>query len=563
MSIKAYNRQFGDEPDGQAYRPGDHAICTYEGGLAYRLEPLEAATQLVMLGCIGASYYEDKHKQLEHAKSVWENVIDMAEHDDDAAEYLAKLISYGREKGNMKFQPVLGLVYLSTLSDKTWFRLAFPHVIKTPKDAHDFLELARKANIRKGLGRSLKSELTEYVRGLSTYHVRRYAGKLRDIVRVCHPITVPGTLADQHVTYIMRGDAGDIEELVALKTVRNDLGCGNVDAATLEAIRKYNMQLEELKPLFGTITTQQRCDVFDAMIPGLSIMALIQNLVTIERMYSSNTDECRSDGPDCSYLTPDIIGMVQSRILDVDAYRRSHMLPFTPLIASKVVHVPEWRHALEQLVDMGCAVMFDQDKLAQKRVRINVDTSGSMRGMILAGTCCGPHISLADFVGVMGSALYQAMRDNVSIWAIASGYKRVPVRTLSPVQLGQEIMSTYVGHGTYFEQCMTGNVRRDVYCSRDSNIRYVAEAAYQGEDIYILLTDGEQTDNLEKAWANARKPSEAKLIVWDVGTYARRISERKDVIYLRGYSSQMIDVVCRIIEDGTDQIEQIRQYKLG
>jgi len=173
MSVKAYNQAFGGNPNSRNYRPGRDAVATREGGLAYGLDVLEAVTQLVMLGLIGSSYYDSEKEQLKRAKQTWENAIGQASADPAAAEYLAKLVSYGREVGGMKFQPVLGLVYLSTLEDKQWFCRAFPHVIKTPKDAHDFMDLARKANIRTGLGRSIKRVLQEYINGLSTYHVRR------------------------------------------------------------------------------------------------------------------------------------------------------------------------------------------------------------------------------------------------------------------------------------------------------------------------------------------------------------------------------------------------------
>jgi hypothetical protein len=565
MSVRRFNEAFGGNPNSRNYRPGSDAVPTHEGGLAYRLDDLESVTQLVMLGLIGSSYYESEKEQLEKTKGIWAQAIALAK-DPEVAEYLAKLVSYGREVGGMKFQPVLGLVYLSTLDDKRWFQQAFPHVIKTPKDAFDFLELTRKANIRKGLGRSVKTVLCEYLRGLSTYHVRRYAGKLKDIVRVCHPATMAGSQADTHISYIMRGTPGNNSELAALNEVRENLRRGAVTQHVINAIREYNMQLEELKPFFGTITMDQRRQIFDAIIPGLSISALIKNLVTIEWTYS-RYERSIYDEPDCYYLTPDMIRLVRDRILDVDAYRRSRMLPFDPMMASKMVHVPEWKDALGELVDTSCKTMFDADKLTTKRIRINVDTSGSMHGVIMAGKYDGPNITIADFVGVMGSALYQAMPNRCSIWAIASTYRQVPVRTLSASRLGNDVMHTEVGHGTYFEQCMTGYIARsDYYGSylnpRRCEFQRCEGAAYQGEDVYVLLTDGQQADNLEKAWAEARKPAGAKLIIWDVVGYGTRISNRPDIVYLRGYSSSMMDVVRRIIEDGTNQIDQIQEYTL-
>jgi len=294
-------------------------------------------------------------------------------------------------------------------------------------------------------------------------------------------------------------------------------------------------------------------------------MSLMQNLVTIERTFSA--DRKLIDG---MYLTPAIIRMVQERLGDVEAFKRSRMLPFTPLIAAKAVHVPEWKDALKELVDEGCKAVFDSEKLAGKSLRINIDTSGSMQGRIVAGNerRGGPVLRIAEFVGVMGSALYQAMPDRCSIWAIATNYKRVPVRTISPTMLGEAVMHTDVGYGTFFEQCMTGKAITQTAWDYQTRAevavawREIPGAAYNGEDVYILLTDGMQADNLEKAWAEAKKPEGARLIIWDVEVSGTRISRRPDVIYLRGYSAEMIDVVRQILETGTDQMAQIKGYEL-
>jgi len=378
---------------------------------------------------------------------------------------------------------------------------------------------------------------------------------------VCHPAAIQGTLPDKHISYIMRGDAADILELQAMQAVRDALSKGNTSDGVIALINRFGMQLEELKSTFGGLSKSQLRDVYTAMVPRLSITALMQNLVTIEWVFSSNERDGYS-APNCGYLRH-MIGVVEERLQDVEAYKRSRVLPFTPLMAAKMTHVLEWQAALYKLVEQGCTTMFDPAKLTGKSIRINVDTSGSMRGQIMSGKLNGPNINIAEFVGVMGSALYQAMGDNCSIWAIASGYKRVPVRTLSAVGLGEEIMHTEVGHGTFFEQCITGEVRVN---SSQYDYRVftqtVPEAKYQGENVYILLTDGQQADNLEKAWAQARKPHGAKLIIWDVCDYGNRISNREDVLYLRGYSSQMIDVVRKIMEDDTDQMKIIGDYSL-
>jgi 60 kDa SS-A/Ro ribonucleoprotein len=492
--------------------------------------------------------------------------------------YVVKLLAYGRNEGGMKFQPVLGLVYLSTLEDKIYYKTAFPYVILTPKDAFDFFTLCRKSGIRQGMGSSIKAVLQDYIGSLSTYHARRYTGKLRDILRTVRPKTaVAGSYKDEIFGYIAKGKLTN-QEFIDLHTVLGNLHNNIVDQDTLTVIANRRFQLEELKSEFGNLSKESLMKVYDFMIPGLKPQALMQNLETIAWVYSSNkrptfTERKRGNRtqPDCEYLKPEMIRKVEEKLKDVKAYKRSRMLPFTPLQASKMTSVPEWKEALEWLVEEATKTMFDPEKVAGKKGRFNVDTSGSMKGRKLTNNrpdsdLYAPYLSSNEFVGIMGSALRQAFPDS-TIWAIASSYKKIPVRTTRTMKLAQEIMSTDVGYGTNFEQCITGDIHdKDSdywgYRSRSSATTHSVEAEYHGEDFYIMLTDGEATDNLEAAWARARKPKDAKLIIWHLETSDRKVSNRPDIFYLFGYSDKMVDVVRTIIETGANHVDIIKNYEL-
>ena len=202
--------------------------------------------------------------------------------------------------------------------------------------------------------------------------------------------------------------------------------------------------------------------------------------------------------PDCRHLTPEIITMVEKKLRDVEAYRRSRMLPFTPLIAAKMTSVPDWRDALMDMVDESTTTMFNPDVLKDLKIRINIDTSWSMRGTKLTNNNQpkkkslwsrsvgqrGPAIYANELAGILGAAIYKNANKDSSIWAVATDYKQVPVKTLKPFELSKEIMKTDVGWGTYFEQTMKN---------------------YDGEDIYILITDYEPLTTLRKPGLQLRE----------------------------------------------------------
>lgn len=573
----------GPNKDRDRYKPGDDAVQTYEGGTAYEKNLFEKIKDIVMLGIINGKFYEEPEEAMARIKETWEEVIAKCEKDKEFADLIMRLLAYGRNQGGMKFQPILGLVYLSTLSDKTYFKKAFFDVIKTPKDAHDFITLCRKSGIRGGVGRCIKTIFNRCFDNLSAYHARRYTGKLKEVARVVRPKTeVEGSHKDQLLKYIVKGEA-TLKEFQELERVLSCLNNNIVNDDILETISKYQFQLEELKSAFGNLSKENLRKVYTHMIPGLSIMALMQNLETIawvfsegERMpYSERSkksdyyiyEENKVTGvdeevvnpkyrPDCKYLTPEIIAMVEEKLRDVEAYRRSRMLPFTPLIAAKMTSVPDWRDALMDMVDESTTTMFSPDVLKDLKIRINIDTSWSMRGTKLTNNNQpkkkslwsksvgqrGPAIYANELAGILGAAIYKNANKDSSIWAVATDYKQVPVKTLKPFELSKEIMKTDVGWGTYFEQTMKN---------------------YDGEDIYILITDYEPADNLEKAWATTKRKPGSKLIIWHVVDYNHKASNRPDVYYFSGYSDKQMDVIRSIIEDKGNQTELIKNYKLS
>jgi 60 kDa SS-A/Ro ribonucleoprotein len=138
--------------------------------------------------------------------------------------------------------------------------------------------------------------------------------------------------------------------------------------------------------------------------------------------------------------------------------------------------------------------------------------------------------------------VYMSIR-NANVFATATITKKVSLnRKTGLLDNARRIASTDVGYGTCFEPLLSD---------------------YAGEKYVILITDGQQSDNLEKKWAALKgRPAGSKLIIWHVMGYNNKASARADVVYLKGYSDRLLGILKNIIEDKAGQLDQIETIKL-
>src|SRR6185369_15870872 len=137
--------------------------------------------------------------------------------------FLAKALVYARNRGLLKLASTVGLTVLSASEKegaKKAFRLAFRHVVQIPDDLREFVELCKKAQIRKGkrvkvvtkvkdgkrvvvdrqvmpgqggLGGLAKLCVQNWLRHMSEFHAVKYGSDaskgitLPDIVKLAHP----------------------------------------------------------------------------------------------------------------------------------------------------------------------------------------------------------------------------------------------------------------------------------------------------------------------------------------------------------------------------------------
>lgn len=513
----------------------------FEGGVSYEPTFKEKLVEFFSLGLLNGNFYQSQEDVLKNAKEVFERALR------ECPEFATKCAIYGNNVNSLKLVPTIWLVYLSTLEDKSLFKQAFPRIIRNPKMLHDFMEITRKGGIRGGLGRSVKKVMNEWMKEkLNEYQVSRNKGKLSEVIKVTRPSFKEDSF-QSYMQYLAK-DELTFPRVKALKDVIQSLEEGVLNETVLSAVAEHRLQLEELKHAVKNLSYEDKKSLYEQMYEGLNYASLILNLVALERVFATQTrkqDKSIIKNGKYQVFTQTIVvetdipqtllDTVSNRIANVELYRKSNMLPFALLNAEKMVVTPEFKRAMGSLFRQVAQETFTIDP-AQK-LMVGVDTSGSMDQSINdTGTL------KAVEVASLFASLMKKSHVNTKVFAVATSMQSVNLNKQDDVyDMSRKIAKTEVGAGTNFEQIMKH---------------------YDGEKYVVLLTDSEQSDNLERKWLKTKKPAGAKLIVWQLVPYYDRISKDPSVVYISGYSDRLLGLVKNIMEDKIGQLDQIEEIEL-
>lgn len=528
---------------------------TLQGGNAYELNLEEKLSHVFTLGLIRGNFYKTSDEVLQATRDVFEEALTKMPY--VATQYAV----YAAETLGMKLAPTIWLVYVSTLEDKTLFKSAFNRIINNPKMLHDFMELARKGGIRhgnsrkgskNGMGQSVKKTVNRWLyEKLNDYNATRYTGKLEDVVKLTRPADKVVTRINgngqkyevdtaKYFQYIVKPKDSDrrltFDRAESLQKVVESLDAGTLNDEVLALISKHKLQLEELKHTFGKLNASQKKTVFMYFVPGLRYNALVSNLVTIERAFATQTQKVNKIDPTSgkAYPTTVVVStdiplelkqIVSQKLSNYEDYRASKMLFFGLLTAHEMTSVQDWKKALNSTLAQAGKDAF-ADAPANVKVRIGADTSGSM------STRVTDSLSAVDVASYLAAGIGMSIPGS-TVHATATTSQEVALYGDSLIDNAVRIKRTSVGIGTNFESLLN---------------------TYNGEKYVVLVTDGQDSSNMERKWASLNRPNGAKLIIWHVAghTYFNKVSNRSDVLYLKGYSDQLLKVLSNIITGKTD-----------
>ena len=510
-------------------------IRNYEGGVGYKMTFEESLAEFFSLGLLNGNFYQSQEEVLKNAKAIFERALE------ECPEFATKCAIYGNNVNSLKLVPTVWLVYLSTLEDKTLFKKAFPKIIRTPKMLHDFMEICRKGGVREGLGRGTKKVINDWIEDrLNEYQVTRNKGKLAEIVKVTRP-NCKDEEFQNYMKYLCK-DELTFQRAIALKKVIDFMEDGVMTEEVLSLIEENMLQLEELKHSTKNLSQEDKQALYARMYKGLNYSALILNLVALERVYATKTKRVSKYGSRGYFeqsvvietdIPEEVIKTVVSKIEDVEAYRKSNMLPFALITAERMVVTPEFKTAIGNVIKTVANEAFNIDK--DIKVMVGVDTSASMTSSLTDALTC---MDIATLFG----AMIKKSHTNSNVYAVATSIKEAQLNKQEDVfRMAHKISKLDVGYGTEFEQLMD---------------------KYNGEKYIVLITDSMAADDLESVWLRHKKPNGAKLIVWQLEAYRTKLSNDPSVVYLAGYSDRLLGLIKNIIEGKAGQIEAIKSIQI-
>jgi 60 kDa SS-A/Ro ribonucleoprotein len=254
------------------------------GGKAWAQDLKEKATQLLLTGILGKSFYRRKQdEQVLDAVPIFKELITA---DPDFA---AALVIYTRQEAGMRHLALLLTAALSSLEDKRYIERTLPNVLRTPKDAYDYIQFCKSGAFRKGLGTKNKELLNIWIsEKISEYWGIKYRNQLEYVIRQCHPKpTLFGTRKTakrELVEWLMNGH--EIEfDLLPKVTAFEELK-ERPDKAG-EILSQGGDLPHEI--VTGTVTSMQKRD-WEALLPLMPALATLRNINTVLRAGVSTED---------------------------------------------------------------------------------------------------------------------------------------------------------------------------------------------------------------------------------------------------------------------------------
>lgn len=545
MSIKGYLKTNNKDTKGRS------VTKTHEGGKAYTLLDEEAIATSFTLGILGGNFYQSEEEMV---KVLTEPLLKAAE-DPELREFATKAAVYAAEEGGMKFMPVLWLTILSKV-DLPLAKKVFGRIIRNPKLLHDLVTLARKADIRDGVGSGLKKVINKWLEArLTPYYATRYASRLEEIIRITRPKDTGNEHYDALLKYLFR--PWDAEKkaygprrltfprAAALDSVLSDLREGKVTDETVAKINDYGFQLDELKSVLGKLSQEDKQRVLGAILPRLSYAATLSNLVTVERAFATQTRKVTKIRPNGQRYQQEVViktdvpdeikQVVIDKITDFDAYKRTKMLPFGLITASEMSLTNEFKGAIDMTLRKSGGVAFEG---LERSVLVACDVSYSMTSNI------GDSVLTAEDVATVFGAMVAASAKNSRVVAVGTSAKDMTSRLKS-----EDLLKD------------ADNIKRAVRDVGMGTNLHALFQHYKGEDVVLLITDGQQWGNVERYAKEHMKPGSI-FIEWHVIGYHNRVAVGDRFAYITGYNDNILRLVRSLIEGGPSQVEQIKAVEL-
>lgn len=469
------------------------------GGKAWK-QPLDAMyEQLLKTEMFGNTYYASEEKRLELGVKV---IADFVDQDVNKA---ASIAIEARNAFYMRTLPILATVFIST-KDYEGFENLFNSVIRTPRDAIQFIDLCRAGLIRKGLGRKIKKTLglllESWLKRKGEFYATKYKNQLQTITKLTHP-KIRSIILD----YVMEKEGIEWlpESIIAVNEIKKkDL----TEADVIDRIIKYRLDWNALKGVMKPTPA-----MWEVFLNNMSAIALIKNIATAQRHLGI-------DGT---------LEILRNR-LTVDFLEKGKVLPIRLMQAYKMSPGLDIQRYLGMLAN-DYSRKYNMSNLG--KVAICPDISGSMVDSY------NKNFSYAEMAGMFAGVIARATKDPVLVpWCNYINLPSVKKETWQDVVWMYDTCRTASGGGTIMELPVLHLIQNHIEV-----------------DTFILLTDKEEWgQGWLQAWREylqrVNRNAKAILIRSDAyiyhGPFPPEMATKFNIYQMYGYSDQVFKLLTQI-----------------
>lgn len=482
-----------------------------EGFPAWALSDVALLEQLAMTGTLGNAFYANARESTAEAASLLERAD---------AQTLAAAIVRGRNEGFIRAFPILGLVYLSQ-KDPALFRKVFPQVVLTGNDLVDFIELAKT---RRGIGRSLKSAIADWIHHYATpYYAQKYRRQIADAIRLARPRGENSIYA--YILAAYPGVKGNSEEkierayreypdLAAQRDFDAAMETGDL-AAAASLLRERHLDVNALTKWYGKFDKE----LWAAVAAKSPVMRFVKYLAKFAREGVLDEKTLREK-------------------VNVENLRKAKVFPFRlypAYLALQKELDSSGKWILDHLADVmnDYAADFDWSGFAGAKWVIAPDVSGSMSSLIGDSSVLTYASVSAMFVGFFVKGIPGV---TVLPWDTEVSPYNVPRADSVMTHIGA--ITGMVGGGTYMETAVNHMLKKGI-----------------DADYAVFLTD---TEEYGRGWLaawreyHARHPNAVAFVLRSDSYMTSPIPEdeakRLNVYQIFGWNDSVVDYMKFIIQ---------------
>ncbi|TDB73693.1 TROVE domain-containing protein [Actinomadura sp. KC216] len=333
--------------------------------------------------------------------------------------------------------------------------------------------------VKRGIADAVRRLYTE--RSLLKYDTAAHGFRFGDVIDLVHPAPA----ADKpwqgelfaHALDRRHGRGTDVPERLA--TLRARAALMATPAAERRAVLLADGGPERLRAagitweaLAGWLQGPMDAAAWEAIIPGMGVMALARNLRNFDR----------------AGVSDEAAGAVAATLADPGVIARSRMFPFRFLAAHRAAPSLRWAWPLERALNHSLANV----PALTGRTLILVDRSGSMFGRVSNRS----GLNRADSAAIFGTAL--AMRaDAADLVEFGTGHRTVPVRR------GESLLTVLDRFGNL----------------GGTDTAQAVRATFRGHDRVVIVTDEQAWGGHRGADPADRVPGRVPVYTWNLAGY--------------------------------------------